>query len=103
MAYIKHEETYSKQRENTIKNRTPQESQQVLQNLWSFLSQNMKKYVQWCQKFPKSPTCRISQKLQYIDLTTSSLTSRGRIPPSGISFNQILIKELESRHLTTYL
>ena len=33
MAYIKNEETYSKKRENTIKNRTPQESQQVPQNL----------------------------------------------------------------------
>ena len=32
MAYIKHEENFSKQRGNTIKNRTLQGSQQVPQN-----------------------------------------------------------------------
>ena len=42
MEYIKNELNYNKMRENTIKNWKPQESQQVLQKLWSFLSQNMK-------------------------------------------------------------
>ena len=53
MAYIKHEGTYNKLRENTIKNRKPQESQQVPQNLWSFLSQNMKNMYNVCQSFPR--------------------------------------------------
>ena len=61
MAYIKHEGTYNKLRENTIKNWKPQESQQVLQNLWSFLSQNMKNMYNVCQKFPKSPTYPTSE------------------------------------------
>ena len=51
MTYIKHEGTYNKQRENTINNRKPQESQQVPQNLWSFLSQNMKNMYNSVPKF----------------------------------------------------
>ena len=53
MAYIKHEETYSKQRRNTIKNRTPQGSQQVPQNPWSFLSQNMKSMYNDIKSIPR--------------------------------------------------
>ena len=51
MEYIKNEINYNKMRENTIKNWKPQESQQVLQNLWSFLSQNMKNMYNSVPKF----------------------------------------------------
>ena len=70
MEYIKHEGTYNKLRENTIKNWKPQESQQVLQNLSYFLSQNMKNMYNVCQSFPRVQPLqplKMIEKLHHID------------------------------------
>ena len=68
MVHININETYRYMEKKHHQNSEPQGSQQVLQNpSLSFAKKCKSVCTMKCQTIPKSPTLKISQKIQYID------------------------------------
>ena len=66
--------------------------------LWSFLCQKSEnEYTMRCQTFPKYPTLKMSQKIQYIDHPNPFPCLQGSISSFQELFQPILNMELKSR------